>query len=178
MTHRNVIDMAKQLSKLNDLEQKIECLINPIEHMKYKINYIKDKLSGQIDEKFEHLIDEYKQSNPPPNVSKGFVNTELYQKMLKDEISLAQLEKRNRFDDEQLFNNYEVQRYKHDYIQKYKAEILIFNQQLDDWTKTLNLWEKENIKPKKDKYVLELVEIYFGHDKIINTPHFSKLVGL
>ena len=96
------------LTRLGNLERKMECLFNPIEHMKYKIEYIRNNFSKEINDKFSHLKDDYKECNPMPdnNNVNGFVKTELYKKMLKHEIELAEKEERDRIDDEQLFHKY------------------------------------------------------------------------
>ena len=169
------------LNSLHNIErkmEKIECLFNPIEYMKYKIEYIRNNFSKQINNKFSHLKDVYKKSNPMPdnNNVNGFVKTELYKQMLKDEIELAEKEERDRIDDVHLFQKYYNSRYSIIIRHKYSEEILTFDKELREWNKLYNLWENENYTPKYHKYILELVEIYFGYDKIVNTPDFNRLV--
>jgi hypothetical protein len=164
------------VTNLYNLEQKMECLINPIEYMKYKIGYIRKNFSKEINDKFSNLIDEYKESNPNPSELKGFVKTNLYKQMLKDEIESAEKEERDRIDDEQLFQKYKSHR--REWRHKYSEEIVNINKKLLEWNRLWNLWIKEYINPKKYKYILELVEIYFGYDKIVNVPDFNRLVNL
>jgi hypothetical protein len=160
------------LTRLGNLERKMECLFNPIEHMKYKIEYIRNNFSKEINDKFSHLKDDYKECNPMPdnNNVNGFVKTELYKKMLKHEIELAEKEERDRIDDEQLFHKYNNSNIRH----KYSEELCKFNKELQEWTKLY----RETVYEEKDKYILELVELYFGYDKIVNNPDFKRLVNL
>ena len=169
------------LTSLHNIErkmEKIECLFNPIEYMKYKIEYIRNNFSKQINNKFSHLKDAYKEINPMPdnNNVNGFVKTELYKQMLKDEIELAEKEERDRIDDDQIFRKYNNSRNSIIIRHKYSEEILTFDKELREWNKLYNLWENENYTPKYHKYILELVELYFGYDKIVNTPDFNRLV--
>ena len=166
------------LIRLGNLEKKMECLFNPIEYMKYKIEYIRNNFSKEINDKFGHLKGDYKKSNPMPdnNNVNVFVKTELYKQMLKDEIELAEKEERDRIDDDQIFYKYNNSRNSIIIRHKYSKEILKLDNDVHEWNKLYNLWENENYTPKYHKYILELVEIYFGYDKIVNTPDFNRLV--
>ena len=185
-SHQNISGynnvQTTMLTRLGNLERKMECLFNPIEYMKYKIEYIRNNFSKEINDKFGHLKGDYKKSNPMPdnNNVNVFVKTELYKQMLKDEIELAEKDERDRIDDDHIYQKYNNSRQCIIIRHKYSDEILKFDKELQEWfDKELEDWTKlyrEKVYEEKEKYILELVELYFGYDKIINTPDFNRLV--